>query len=69
MAIRIIVGLAGLLAIVQGLAADAVPAGIVRLLRWLFWAWCMAVWRSPLRTRQPTWYGLLRSALLQVQTY
>ena len=31
MAIRIIVGLAGLLAIVQGLAANAVPAGIVPL--------------------------------------
>ena len=31
MAIRIIVGFAGLLAIVQGLAADAVPAGIVPL--------------------------------------
>ena len=31
MAIRIIVGLVWLLAIVQGLAADAVPAGIVAL--------------------------------------
>ena len=31
MAIRIIVGLAGLLAIVQGLAANTVPAGIVPL--------------------------------------
>ena len=31
MVIRIIVGLAGLLAIVQGLAANAVPAGIVPL--------------------------------------
>ena len=53
MVIRIIVGLAGLLAIVQGLAANAVPRWDPCPLRWLFWAWCMAVWRSTLRTRQP----------------